>query len=260
MFTELKQWEIPATELSSAKTDRLFRRGVAPFIQEYQYKNIENKLTPELINKTWQGIWGVLGDINGSNYRVPRCKFTTEKITELKNENRAVLLLPDDIYTTSGLARLINIFPLSLKWIDDQKEAQKEMGLISHRSKKGGCIDVEMRLTTPYVIAGGYNELELRREIEFDERFGQRFPTYLVASKFSQLTAGHPLDGHNTFSRITGSFYQNTSLAVGFNSDGYCEVFKCPSDKRFSNLGGRSEGVVERNKFFWQRPHGVKIS
>lgn len=263
MSLELGQWQIPSAELSPAKTYRLFRKSVAPFIQEYQSKSIEHKLTPKLINDTWQAFWRVLGSVVDYKYRVPECKFSQEQIDRSEEQRRIILLLPDDIFTTEGLVRLMKVF--SLNWTGDLKDLKK-IERISHSTKIGGCIDVENQLSAPYSVDGGYSEPELRKRIESGgRRHGQRLPTYIVASMFSQLVEGQPFDFNDTCSRLPGSSYYDgkeyKALAAEYDNSNKCiNIFNYASQKRNTNMGGRSEGIIQINRFFWQRPQGVKIA
>lgn len=263
MLTELRQWQIPAMELSTAKIDRLFRRSVAPFIQEYQSKSVEHKLTPKLINDTWQAFWRGLGGVVDYKYRVPVCKLTQEKIDKIEEQRRTILLLPDDIFTPQGIVRLMKVFPLN--WTGDLK-GLKETERISHNTKRGGCIDVENQLSAPYSVDGGYSEPELRKKIESGgRRYGQRLPTYMVASMFSQLVEGHPFDFNDTCSRLLGSSYYDgkeykTLVAEYDNSNKCINISNYDPQKRNTNMGGRSEGIIQINRFFWQRHQGVKMA
>lgn len=134
--------------------DRQLRDAMRPFIQEYQAAEVH---TPDLVNNTW-GIWRVIGEAVDFEYQVPACDRTSEELTQLQKESRAVLLLPNDIYTPDGLVRLGRAFPLMRSWTTDPKEAVK----ISHSSTEGGSIDIEMSLDVPYRTSKWYRQKELK--------------------------------------------------------------------------------------------------
>ncbi|MDO8618402.1 MAG: hypothetical protein Q7R49_00490 [Candidatus Daviesbacteria bacterium] len=217
--------------------DRLLRDAMRPFVQEYSAAKV---LTPDLIDHTWQGIWRVIGERVEYEYQVPTCDRTTEELEKLKKEGRAVLLLPSDIYTPDGLVRLGRAFPLMRSWITNPKEAVK----ISHGSTEGGSIGIEMSLDAPYRTSKGYRQQELVDRITADGRSGQRFPTYLVGSQFSQFLTGQYFD-INTWSRLPGSSYGGRMLHAYFYSDGVANVYDGYWSPRiqYPRLGGRSEGV-----------------
>lgn len=243
MFKELRQWKISATELNLAKTERLFRRGIASSIQEYQSK----PHTPELINNVWQGFWGKAGKMVDYKYHVPRCDRTAEEIAQLEKKGRMVVLLPDDIFTANGLERLGRIFPFKMNQSIDQKEALK----ISHTSVKGGCFDVETNILTPvsYVLQ---NESELIKKIEREGRGGQRFPTYIAASEFRKLVAkGNSFDVE-TWSRLPGSLCDGKVLSACSDDNGYVLDLRSP-DESSSSLGGRTELKKDKSNYFWRR-------
>lgn len=246
MDTEMRTWEIPATQLSLSKTERLFRRGIASCIQEYQSK----LHTPELIDNIWQGFWEKAGKMVNHKYQIPRCDRTVDEIAQLEKKQRMVLLLPNDIFTHDGLGRLGKIFPFKMNWTTDQKEALK----IFHISTKGGCFDVETSLVTPvdYVL---HNESGLIKKIEKEGRSGQRLSTYIVASEFSKLvTMGHPFDekSFGTWSRLPGSLYEGKVLGARSDSNGY--IFDlCNPDESSSSLGGRTESKKDKSNYFWRR-------
>lgn len=224
-----------AVILTPADQDRQLREAMHPYVLEYKAAKV---LTPDLINATWQGIWKVAGESAGYAYQVPKCDRTAEQLAELKQANRAALLLPDDIYTLGGLVRLGRIFPLMKSWVTMPEEAIR----ISHSSNQGGCIDVEMSLDAPYRTFEGYNEQQLRDKIAADGRNGIRLPTYLVAGQFSKLLTGHYLD-ENTWSRTPGSFCGSQALYASFYSYGKADVSGWIPGLRYSDLGGRSEGA-----------------
>lgn len=223
--------------MASLYESELLRRAEAlrPFVQEYKAAKVH---TPDLINQTWNGIWKVIGERVGFEYQVPQSDRTPEELAQLRKENRANLLLPDDIYTPDGLVRLGIAFPLMNSWTTEPEEAVR----ISHSSTQGGSIDIEMSPAAPYRTSKGYNEQELRDKIAADERLGMRLSTYLVGSQFSKLLTGQYFD-EKTWSRTPESFCDGRALGADFDSYGYVCVRRWyPSDRRPA-LGGRSEGV-----------------
>lgn len=237
LLSQLAANEAPA-KLTPADQDRQLRDAMRPFVQEYSAAKVH---TPNLINHTWQGLWKVIGKAIGFKYKVPLCDRTTEELARLQKESRAVLLLPGNIYTPDGLVRLGGAFPLMRSWTTDPKEVVK----ISHSSTEGGSIDIEMSLDAPYRTSEGYRQQELVDRITVDGRSGQRFPTYLVGSEFSQLLTGQYFD-INTWSRLPGSSYEGNLLdaASFFHSGGRAVILsRWGPQLQFPFLGGRSEGV-----------------
>lgn len=227
--------ETPVAVVTPALQDRQLRDALRPFVQEYQGAAVH---TPELVDHTWQGMWGEIGRAVDFIYQVPSCDRTAEELARLQKENRAVLLLPDDIYTSEGLVRLGKAFPLMRSWTTDPKEVAR----ISHGSSIGGSIDIEMSLDAPYRTPKGYRQKELVDKIAADGRVGQRLPTYLVGSQWSQLVTGNHFD-ENTWSRLPGSFCGGRMLRADFYSDGGVSVSYWNPEHRHPHLGGRSEGV-----------------
>ncbi len=222
-------------KLTLVDQDRQLRDAMRPFVQEYSAAAVH---TPDLINQTWQGIWKVIGERVEYAYQVPACDRTPEELAQLQKESRAVLLLPSDIYTPEGLVRLGRTFPLMRSWTTDPKEAAR----ISHGSNTGGCIDIEMNPYAPYRTSKGYNQQELVDRIIADGRGGQRLPTYLVGSQFSQLLTERYFD-INTWSRLLGSSHGGSMLCAYFYSGGEASVNYWDPQNQYPYLGGRSEGV-----------------
>lgn len=232
------------------KQDRRLKKALWPFIQKYQTTPVH---TPNLINDTWQGIWGVIGKAVGFEYQVPLCDRPTEELAQLQKEHRAVLLLPSDIYTPDGLVRLGKAFPLMRNWTTWPSEAVN----IFHESTNGGAIDIEMNLNTLKRNERRCRQQELKellakgiRVVVNEGRGGQRLSTYFVGSQFSQLLTGHYFD-EDTYSMplIPGSAYNNkingrqALLEAGFCSDGMAIVrstWKMPqSPYGWSYRGGK---------------------
>lgn len=231
--------------MNRVEQDKQLKNALRSFVKEYATAKF---LTDDLIEHVWQGMWGEIGQAVAFKYQVPRCDRGLAELTRLPKEKKAVLLLPDDIYTPEGLVRLGKAFPLLRSRITDPKVAVK----VSHRAGSG-CVDIEMSLDAPYRTSEGYNEWELAKRITADCRQGMRLPTYLVGSEFSQLLTGQHFDiadGLSTGSRLAGSFYKGNMLAACYDGDGRVRMRNCgifsvmwlPSDRsRF--IGGRSEGV-----------------
>lgn len=292
LYKELSGWKIPV-ESSPARNDKLFLERVAPVIKEYQ----ENPITSKSINKVWRGFWGMLGDINGFKYRVPRCPpLTREEIESFEKKDKMVLLLPPEISTPEGLKGLSKVFPLSMSWTDDPKEVLK----ISNNSK-GGCFITKMKSSAPYTTQseyesrekilkplgdilhsvfseeqvkkiinkvgeipyitppGGYSKDQLEEKVKSDGELGMGISTFMVASKFFQLISGEPFDVR-TFSRIPGSLYGEEALAITSKPDGCFSVLKCPSDRSYPILGIRSVAIISEKNHIWQRFTGGKVA
>lgn len=233
-FLELQPEEL--VKVDPVLQDRQLRDAMRPLVREYSAAKVR---TPDLVNHTWQGIWRVIGERVEYEYQVPVCDRTTEELTQLQKESRAVLLAPDDIYTTDGLVRLGRAFPLMRSWTTDPKEAVK----ISHSSTEGGCIDIEMSLDAPYRTSKGYRQQELVDRITADGRQDMRLATYLMGAQYSQLLTGQYFD-INTWSRLPGSFYEGSMLGADFSSDGGANVNDYWGPQlQAPVLGGRSEGV-----------------
>lgn len=227
--------ETPAVKLTPSEQARQLREALSPFIQEYKAAKVP---TPDLVNNTWQGIWKVIGEKVDFEYQVPECDRTQEELAQLRKENRAVLLLPNDIYTPEGLVRLGQAFPLMNSSATNPEVAAR----ISHSSYEGGSIDIEMVHDAPYRTRQGYNEKQLREKIAADGRVGMRLPTYIIGGQFSKLLTGHYFD-ENTWSRTPESFLGGRALTAYFGSVGRLGVDGWFPSSQDPHLGGRSEGV-----------------
>src|SRR6185437_10980643 len=62
-----------------------------------------NALTPELVDETWRTFWQTTLEIEPNN--IPSCDRTTEELAELKEQNRGVVLLPDEVMNVAGMKR-----------------------------------------------------------------------------------------------------------------------------------------------------------
>ncbi len=141
-----------------------------------------NTLTPQLVDATWQEFWGVPSE---AALTVPACNRSQDELAALREQNRGVLLLPDEIMTQEGPDFLLQRFP--------------EIGKSVLRKNKnthtgGGCIDVEMDREEPNLLAGEVNGAGLNYRIRIQDKQGQRLQTYIVASQFNKLLTGHYFD------------------------------------------------------------------
>lgn len=194
-------------------------------IAEYQAK----RPTPEIVNKTWQTLWKVWGERAGQKFNVPSCDRTTEELAQLRKENKAVLLIPDNL----DLVTLGKIFPEAKSW------AVSEGTTVAEQSK-GGSIDIEMDLNSPH---RNTTETQAKDLLKSQGRDGQRLKTYIIGSQFSKLLTGHYFD-ENSWSRLPGSRHGGCMVGASFRSGGnlYVDSGLYPRD-RFPGMGFRSEGV-----------------
>lgn len=200
-------------------------------VQEYK----SQPLTPESVNKFWQTLWKVEGSEIGRVFDVPSCDRTAEELTELKEEKRAVLLIPDEFYTRAGLVLLGRMFP-------NMRSRFVQGGTtITNENNRGGCIDVEMDLKSP----NGNTTQKNLEELAFSKgRNGQRLATYMVASQFSKLLTGHYFDEGDTWSRVPGSRDGDGVVSAHFSPGGDLHVSSNLFPQgRYPGLGGRFEGV-----------------
>lgn len=118
---------------------------------------------------------------------------------------------------------------------------------IQHKFGQGGCVDIETSFNAPYRTANGYTEQQLKIKIAEDSQrlkrplAGQRLPTYLVGSQFSELSTGEYFD-LRTWSRLPGSVCEGKVLGASFHPDGNVYVDDWSPQAQFPDLGGRSEG------------------
>lgn len=210
--------------------------AIDPLVQAIQeYKT--NPHTPELVDGTFQIVWRAWGERDDHIYEVPSCDRTTDKLAALARVGKGVLLIPDEVYTPEGLARLGRIFP---------QMRMREGTTVANEYDGGGCIDVEMAVDAPYRTAGGYKEPQLRDIIAADGRKGQRLATYIVGSQVNKLLTGCYFDQELTLSRLPGSSVGGRTVSAAFDRGGGLDVstglFR---QYRLTGLGGRSEGLKQ---------------
>lgn len=238
MVKEIKAREAPRAERSQAENYSLFQKGMAPLVKRYRREPRGLKL----INEFWGGFYGVLGDIIGHSYQSPVCNLPQKYIDKAESRGGEFLLLSEDVFTADGLARLSKVFPFRITWTWDKKE----FGKIFHSSERGGCVEIETQLNTPFMIPGGRDEFDLRHKIESLGLLGQRLPTYIIGSEFIRLVVGHHFDENMTISRLLGSYYckgkKREFLSATYNNSGECiDILRCDPYKKDTNWGGRSE-------------------
>lgn len=202
-------------------------------ISEYKAR----PLTPELVDRTWQTIWKVWGENINHTFQVPSCDRTSEGLVGLREKGRAVLLVPDELYTKEGLILLGRMFPTMQSW------SVMEGTTVTNDHDKGGSIDIEMDIDAPN---RNTNEMQAMDTLKREGRRGQRLTTFIVGSQFSKLSSGRYLEESFTWSRVPGSRDGIHVLNAGFSSDGSLYVdWSLGSQNRYPLLGFRSEGVKE---------------
>jgi len=200
-------------------------------ILEYQ----KGPLTTELVDTTWQRIWKIWGESINHAFQVPSCDRTSEELVELQKEGKAVLLVPDELYTKEGLVRLGRIFPNMRSW-----SVSEETTVINDHDN-GGAIAIEMAIDPPH---RNTNETQALAILKKQGLRGQRLATYIIGSQFSKLLTGRYLDEGSTSSRLLGSRRKDSVLSAGFVSSGFLGVgWFLESRDQSEHLGFRSEGV-----------------
>lgn len=156
----------------------------------------KESLTPELVDTTWQTIWKTWGESVSHTFQVPSCDRTSEELAQLQREEKADLLVPDELYTKEGLVLLGRIFPKMRSW------SVSEQTTVTNEHNKGGSIDIEMDLDSPHRNTGEKQAMDILRK---ERRTGQRLATLIVGSQFSKLSTDRYLDEGATWSRLPGS-------------------------------------------------------
>ena len=185
--------------------------------------------TPELVNTTWQTLWVEWGKRIGETFGVPQCDRTAEELVQLQKENKAILLIPDNV----DLIMLGKMFP-------QMRSRAVSEGTTVTEPNKGGSIDIEMDLDSPH---GNTTEDQIKDFLEQQERDGQRLKTYIIGSQFSKLLTAHYLD-ENTTSRLPGSRREGGMVHAYYHSGGRLHVDSpLPPQDHNPQMGFRSEGV-----------------
>lgn len=192
-------------------------------------------LTTELVDKTWQAIWKTWGESINHAFDVPSCDRTPEELAKLQKEGKAVLLVPDELYTKEGLVLFGRMFPKMQSW------SVREGTTVTNDHNKGGSIDIEMDIASPNRDTNERQAIDILKK---EERKGQRLATFIVGSQFSKLLTDRYLDEAPTWSRVHGSRSEDYVLHAGFYSGGYLRVrSNLYRENRNPGLGFRSEGV-----------------
>lgn len=192
-----------------------------------EYK--KSPLTPELVNTTWQTIWTEWGKRIDQKFEVPLCDRTSEELAQLQKENKAVLLIPDNV----DLVMLGKMFK-------QMKSRAVSEGTTVTETSKGGSIDIEMDLDSPHADT---TEAQANNFLKQQGRDGQRLKTYIIGSQLSKLLIGHYFD-ENSWSRLPGSRCGGCMVAARFHSDGRLVVISVlHPQSRGPFVGFRSEGV-----------------
>jgi hypothetical protein len=198
---------------------------IARTITEYK----KGPLTPELVNTTWQTLWGEWGKRIEETFDVPSCDRTSEELAKLQKENKAALLIPDNV----DLVMLEKMFPQMRSWAVSE-------GATVTESSRGGSIDIEMDVDS---LHRDTTEAQVNDFLESQERDGQRLKTYIIGSQLSKLLTGRYFD-ENSWSRLPGSRYEGGMVGARFISVGYLDVVSgLVPQGRHPGMGFRSEGV-----------------
>jgi len=218
--------------LRLALDERKSRHAIREAIAEYK----KSPLTPELVDTTWQTLWGEWGKRVRGTFDVPSCDRTPEELAQLQKENKAVLLIPDNL----DLVMLGNMFP------EMKRRAIQAETTVTDEQSTGGCVDIEMDIESPH---GNTTEDQAIESLKLQGRNGQRLKTYFIGSEFSKALTGHGFD-NNTFSRLPGSrskyIYdrEDRMMYAPFFTIGHVphDVLLFPHDHQ-PHIGFRSEGV-----------------
>lgn len=214
-----------ATEEALVAPEMIPQDILSSAISEY----INGPLTPELVDDTWKTIWETWGTSIRHTFQVPRCDRTSEELEKLFEEGSQVLLVPDELYTKEGLELVKSIFRI-VNWPSSS---------ISNQENKGGCIDIEMTLDSPY---RNTKENKAMGILKKEKRAGQRLATYLVGSHFIYLQRSHYFD-ENTFSCLPGSRDNNNNkILVNYRNGKMHLGSSTTPNKRYLEKGLRSEG------------------
>lgn len=203
-----------------------------------------DRLTPDLVNETWEKFWEVLGDESGHKFEgIPVCDISEDELELLKVEGRHVVLVPDEIMTPEGLIALGRAIPLNsgkngILWPED---AIKD---IKNEDSRGGVIDIEMDDSRPN---SSKTEEEARKLLDEYGILGMRLATFIVGSLFNRfiMEDGKYFDSSFTTSRLLGSTFKDRPLSVTSGPDGTIVIIPhMDSSIAASHLGFRTEGIL----------------
>lgn len=194
-------------------------------VAEYQ----RSPLAPELVNTTWKRLWYFWGKRVDHIFNVPECDRTKSELDKLSESGRAVLLVPDEVYTPEGAERLGEIFPgASSRFLLFSVEDPKG---------KGGCLDVEFQAAAPNTTPFALSRREAEHKLIGQNSRIQRLPTYVVGSEFLFLLEGSRFDQGRFWSRIA------SGLLAGYDGKGRLDIlFDNLPDRRSDITGARTEG------------------
>lgn len=211
-----------------------------------KYKDSWNNetLTAQLINDTWDAIWFMVCKNANQNFdlHIPRCDRSPGELADLRNHNRGIVLLPDEIMSEGGLATLANLLPEIAKPLSKSG--------IKNYSDEGGCVDVEMAIEPPY---RNRRPKDMQAVFSNQGREGQRIQTYIAASYFRRLLTGKHFDQETgTESVLLGTYIPDRHfgghnipdrplLVTRRTKDGNLDVFP-GSVQIYPFVGFRSEG------------------
>lgn len=223
-------------EIFSATEDPASPLGQA--ISTYKDAWRSDNLTPRLISETWNAFWGQMLENSGVDYdlHVPRCDRTSEELAYLKNDNRGIVLLPDEIMAEGGIKLLGELLPEVAQPLSKRS--------INNHSDGGGCVDVEMSSKPPNVNTSAKL---MRIKFATEKREGQRIQTYLVASYFNNLLTGRHFD-QDSKSVLLGSYtpverrYVRPVLVTRQGARGLDIYYMYSIQRPFPLIGFRSEG------------------
>lgn len=226
----VKYGEINLSSVATPNVHKSDKEQTGDTIRKVSAEYKKSPLTPEIVNTTWKTLWAEWGKRVNLTFKVPSCDRTSEELSQLQKENRAVLFIPDNV----NLVMLGKIFPQMRSW------AVQEGTTVADEQSKGGSIDIEMDLDSPN---RNTTESQARDLIKSQGRDGQRLKTYIIGSQFSKLLTGHYFD-EKTWSRLPGSRSGGGMVDAYFYSDGHLRVYSFLFPRgQYPGLGFRSEGV-----------------
>lgn len=193
----------------------------------------ERPLSPESLTEYWQTRWKVYGEKANLHIIVPPCDRTQEEIEQLRQEQRKLVYVPQDVLLSpQGLVLLKTMH--------------------SHLGKKGryfanttdvpGWVDIEETTSPPNTNT---TEPELLEQLQRQGKIGQRLATYIVGSYDSKdLTGKFFDDATHATSRLAGTKNPQKDILIGtFQPTGSIDIFSLLPTLSTPLLGGRSEGI-----------------